>query len=70
LHPLRHSLLLSVCKAFLIDQPVQGFAMNEEVRLKLTILYCDKVLGWELIFDLEAPERCPDLVPLPSTDAE
>ncbi|CAM9272696.1 unnamed protein product [Discosporangium mesarthrocarpum] len=53
-----------------VENATHGFASNEEVRIRLIIPYCRITLEWELIFDEDAPERCPDLVPLPSSDAD
>jgi len=38
--------------------------------VSVLIPYCQSSAEWEVIIDGDAPERCPDLVPLPATEAD
>lgn len=53
-----------------VEDPVKGFAQSEDIVVSVFIPYCEAGSEWEVIIDGDAPERCPDLVPLPATEAE
>eukprot|EP00903_Cladosiphon_okamuranus_P008733 g8365.t1 len=52
------------------EEPVGGFAQSEEIVVSVFIPYCESGAEWEVVVDGDAPERCPDLVPLPATEAD
>lgn len=52
------------------EEPVSGFAQSEEIVVSVFIPYCESGAEWEVVIDGDAPERCPDLVPLPATEAD
>lgn len=52
------------------EEPVSGFSQSDDVVVSLYIPYCESGAEWEVIIDVDAPERCPDLVPLPATEAD
>lgn len=47
-----------------------GFAHSEDVVVSVFIPYCESGAEWEVVIDGDAPDRCPDLVPLPATEAD
>lgn len=47
-----------------------GFAQSEEITISVFIPYCESGGEWEVMIDGDAPERCPDLIPLPATEAD
>lgn len=49
---------------------MSGFAQSEEIVVSVFIPYCESGAEWEVVIDADAPERCPDLVPLPATEAD
>lgn len=53
-----------------IEEPVKGFSQSEDVVISIYVPYCEVGSEWEMVIDGEAPERCPDLVPMPLTEAE
>lgn len=52
------------------EEPAGGFAQSEEIVVSIFIPYCESGAEWEVVIDGDAPERCPDLVPLPATEAD
>ena len=52
------------------EEPASGFAQSEDVVVSVFIPYCESGAEWEVVIDGDAPERCPDLVPLPATEAD
>lgn len=53
-----------------IEEPAKGFFQSEDVVISVFVPYCEVGSEWEVVIDGEAPERCPDLVPMPVTEAE
>lgn len=47
-----------------------GFTQSEEIVVSVFIPYCEFGAEWEVVIDGDAPERCPDLIPLPATEAD
>lgn len=53
-----------------LEDQVKGFTQCEDIVVSLFIPYCEAGSEWEVVIDAESPQRCPDLMPLPSTGAE
>ncbi|CAM9767500.1 unnamed protein product [Ectocarpus sp. 6 AP-2014] len=57
-------------KASLQEPVTGGFAQSEDIVVSVFIPYCESGAEWEVVIDGDAPERCPDLVPFPSTEGD
>ncbi|CAN0088477.1 unnamed protein product, partial [Ectocarpus fasciculatus] len=54
-----------------LQEPVTGcFAQSEDIVVSVFIPYCESGSEWEVVIDGDAPERCPDLVPIPATEGD
>ena len=53
-----------------VEESLKGFSQSEDLVVSVYIPYCEAGSEWEVVIDMEAPERCPDLVPMPATEAE
>lgn len=53
-----------------LEELSKGFSHTEDMVVSIFIPYCETGFEWEVVIDGEAPDRCPDLIPLPSTEAE
>lgn len=63
---LSHQLPLKVA----VEEPARGFTQSDDIVVSVFIPYCEAGAEWEIIINADKPETCPDLVPLPATEAE
>ena len=53
-----------------MEEPARGFTQSDDIVVSVFIPYCEAGAEWEIIINADKPETCPDLVPLPATEAE
>ena len=53
-----------------VEEPARGFTQSDDIVVSVFIPYCEAGAEWEIIINSDKPETCPDLVPLPATEAE
>lgn len=53
-----------------LEEQIKGFTQSEDIVVSIFVPYCEAGSEWEVVVDAESPNRCPDLVPVPSNEAD